>query len=101
MCQTFSTKQGGIRGSKMKKKGLVAALFCVALAGCQTTPPPVVIGHCELPEKLKELQPPLDETKPGWSLKQQHQQWIKDRGHAAKSDYHIEQIIKHVEEHCQ
>lgn len=78
------------------KMVLVAAL-CVALGGCADT----VLGHCELPTELDQKSTPLDPVAGGLTLEQQHEQWAKDRAHAAKSDAHNDATIDFVHANCQ
>lgn len=73
--------------------------LAILLGGCGTTA--AVLGHCELPEALAVKSTPLDAVAPGLTLEQQHEQWAKDRAHAAKSDKHGDDLIDYVGKNCQ
>jgi hypothetical protein len=77
-----------------------AMALCAMLSACASATP-VVMGHCELPEALAQKSIPLDPVTPGMSLGAQIIQWVKDRGHAARSDKHADDLIDYVGKQCQ
>lgn len=77
----------------------VFALF--VLSGCASTP--LVLGHCELPEKLNKplaYLPHLPTDKP-MPRKEADQRWAEDRAHDEKSTTYFNETRQFVQDHCQ
>lgn len=86
----------------MKTILLVSAL-ALALGGCgliPKDPPPVVLGHCELPANDDQDAEHVKSTTPGQSLDAQHAQWAEDRGIAERNAASKDRIRQYVHEKC-